>query len=173
LSQKFSAIAESPPGEAVNLSQRITELTNDTAVRSMIGNWFERREEFLENMTEGVKNTTGFSLGDLFTSSRLASLISGTARQAAANHRKMFELMDYAIKQHKEWRPAMATSTEGEAIVKEDLVDVLLRIQKEGGLEVPLTMGMIKAVLLVRTTATATAVVQHACLWKVLVHSYV
>jgi hypothetical protein len=85
----------------------------------------------------------------------------------------MFELMDYAIKQHKEGRAAMATSTEGEAIVKEDLVDVLLRIQKEGGLEVPLTMGMIKAVLLVRTTATATAVVQHACLWKVLVHSYV
>jgi hypothetical protein len=120
-------------------------------------------------MAEGVKITTGFSLGDLFPSSRLASLIGGTARRAAINHRKMFELMDCAIKQHDERRAAMATSTEGEAIVKEDLVDVLLRIQKEGGLEVPLSMGMVKAVILV----SRVLLLLHACLWKVLVHIFV
>jgi len=61
----------------------------------------------------------------------------------------MFELMDYAIKKHEERRAAMAKSAEGEGIVKEDLLDVLLRIQKEGGLEVPLTMGMIKGIIMV------------------------
>ena len=44
--------AASPTGEAVNLSQRIAELTNDTAVRSMIGDRFEKQQEFLENMAE-------------------------------------------------------------------------------------------------------------------------
>jgi len=97
-----AAIAGSPPGEAVNLSQRIAVPINDMAVRSMVGDRFERQEEFLELVVEGIEITAGFSLGDLFTSSRLASLIGGTARRAAVNRRKMFELMDYVIKQHEE-----------------------------------------------------------------------
>jgi hypothetical protein len=58
--------------------------------------------------------------------------------------------MDYAIKQHEEQRAAAAAK--GAVEEGEDLVEVLLRIQKEGGLEVPLTMGIIKAVILVSTT---------------------
>ncbi|RLM78552.1 premnaspirodiene oxygenase-like [Panicum miliaceum] len=113
----------------------------------MIGDRFERREEFLENLAEGIKITSGFNLCDLFPSSRLVRLVSGTERRAQANHRRNFELMDYAIKQHEQRRAAMLESADG-TVEKEDLVDVLLRIQREGGLEVPLTMGMIKAVIL-------------------------
>ncbi|KAJ1278241.1 hypothetical protein BS78_04G064300 [Paspalum vaginatum] len=114
----------------------------------MMGDRFERRDEFLQAIAEGVKINTGFSLGDLFPSSRLANLIGGSARLMEANHRKQFELMDYAIKQNEQRRAAM--TAEGVVIRddKDSLVDVLLRIQKEGGLEVPLTMGMIKAVIL-------------------------
>ncbi|CAL5059884.1 unnamed protein product [Urochloa decumbens] len=142
-----ASVAAAPPGEAVNVSERIAVLITDTAVRSMIGDRFERREEFLESLAEGTKIASGFNLGDLFPSSRLARLVGGTERRASEHHRRNFELMEYAIKQHEKRRAAMAAAQDG-AVEEEDLVDVLLRIQREGGLEVPLTMGMIKAVIL-------------------------
>uniref|UniRef100_A0ACD5YZX7 Uncharacterized protein n=1 Tax=Avena sativa TaxID=4498 RepID=A0ACD5YZX7_AVESA len=108
-------------------------------MRAMLGDRFKRTDEFLQTMGVTIRLLNGFNLGDLFLSSWLASFITGTARLAEENHRKMFELMDYAIKQHQEGRDSAGTG--------EDLVDVLLRIQKEGGLEVPLTMGIIKAVI--------------------------
>ncbi|EEE56457.1 hypothetical protein OsJ_05658 [Oryza sativa Japonica Group] len=137
------------PGEAVNVSERIAALVSDAAVRTIIGDRFERRDEFLEGLAEGIKITSGFSLGDLFPSSRLASFIGGTTRRAEANHRKNFELMECALKQHEEKRAAAAAAAAGAVEDDEDIVDVLLRIQKEGSLQVPLTMGNIKAVVLV------------------------
>jgi hypothetical protein len=143
-----AAVAESAAsGEAVNVSERITALITDSTMRSLIGDRFEKTEEFLETLDQLVKLVAGFNLTDLFPSSRLASFISGTTRLAEETHRKSFELMEYAIKQHEEGR-------DGAAADREDLVDVLLRIQKEGSLEVPLTMGVIKAVILVSTAAS-------------------
>ncbi|KAK8461565.1 hypothetical protein SEVIR_1G058501v4 [Setaria viridis] len=145
--RRLVATAAAAGEAAVNVSERIAVVITDTAVRSMIGDRFERREEFLENLAESIKISSGFNLCDLFPSSRLARLVGGSERRAAANHRKNTELMDYAIKQHEQRRATMAASADG-TVEGEDLVDVLLRVQKEGGLEVPLTMGMIKAVIL-------------------------
>ncbi|KAF7056132.1 hypothetical protein CFC21_063570 [Triticum aestivum] len=134
-----AAVAATPPGELVNVSQRIAVLITDSAIRAMIGDRFKKREEFLQAIDEAVKLFSGFfNLGDLFPSSRLASFIGGTARLAQENSRKCSELMEYVINQHED-----QSSVEEQ----EDLVDVLLRIRKEGGLEVPLTMGTIKTVI--------------------------
>ena len=140
----MAAIAATPPGQLVNTNERIAVLITDSAVRTMIGDRFQRREEFLQVLQEGVKLVTGSILNDLFPSSWLANFISGMTRMAEEVYRKSFELMEYAIKQHEEKRAV------GDG---EDLVDVLLRIQKEGGLEVALTMGIIKASILVSATA--------------------
>ncbi|AQK69143.1 Cytochrome P450 71D8 [Zea mays] len=144
-----AAVAATAPGQPVNVSHRIAVLVADSAVRAMIGDRFSRRDEFLVSLEEGLKLVSGFSLGDLFPSSPFMNFLSGTARRAHANHRKNFELMECAIKQHEERRAQAAVN--GAAVQEEeaeDLVDVLLRIQKDGGLDMPLTMGIIKAVIL-------------------------
>uniref|UniRef100_A0A453J7V3 Cytochrome P450 71D7 n=1 Tax=Aegilops tauschii subsp. strangulata TaxID=200361 RepID=A0A453J7V3_AEGTS len=138
LARLVAAVAATPPGELVNVSQRIAVLITDSAIRAMIGDRFKKREEFLQAIDEAVKLFSGFNLGDLFPSSGLASFIGGTARLAQENSRKCSELMEYVINQHED-----QSSVEEQ----EDLVDVLLRIRKEGGLEVPLTMGTIKTVI--------------------------
>ncbi|XP_047090363.1 desmethyl-deoxy-podophyllotoxin synthase-like [Lolium rigidum] len=136
-----AVVAASSSGEPVNVSERISVIITDSTMRAMIGDRFKKSKEFMETLEVSIKLVSGFNLSDLFPSSRLARFISGTARLAEENHRKSFELMEYAIKQHQERR-------ERATVEGEDLVDVLLRIQKEGGLEVPLTMGVIKAVIL-------------------------
>ncbi|KAK1615590.1 hypothetical protein QYE76_021107 [Lolium multiflorum] len=141
-----ATIAAAPPGQPVNVSERIAVLITDSTVRALMGDRFKRREEFLQTLDEGVKLVAGFNLCDLFPSSWLARFVSGTARLAQENHRKCFELMEYAIKQHEDKRAANAAN--GAMEDGEDLVDVLLRLRKEGGLEVPLTMGIVKAVIL-------------------------
>ncbi|KAM3372483.1 hypothetical protein ACQJBY_019392 [Aegilops geniculata] len=135
-------------GEPVNISERLAVLIADMTVRAMIGDRFSRREEFLEVLQQGVRILSGFNLGDLFPSSRLVAFVSGSARQAWENHTKGFELIECAIKQHEEVKAAAAASNgDGKVGEQEDLLDVLLRIQKEGGHDVPFTMGAIQCLL--------------------------
>ncbi|KAL6629979.1 hypothetical protein ACP70R_029744 [Stipagrostis hirtigluma subsp. patula] len=140
-----AGIAASPPGVAVDVGERVSVLTTDSTVRAMIGDRLERRDELLQSIQEGAKLVSGLCLGDLFPSSRLVRLLSGTADQVAAVHRKTSELMDCVIRQHDERRAAMP---DGDAKEDDDILDVLLRIQKEGGLEVPLTTATLKTVIL-------------------------
>uniref|UniRef100_A0A0D3GJ54 Cytochrome P450 n=1 Tax=Oryza barthii TaxID=65489 RepID=A0A0D3GJ54_9ORYZ len=89
----------------------------------------------------GVKVAAGFTLADVFPSSRLARVLSGAARRAEAHSREMTRLMDGVIEEHRQRRAATGWRDE-------DLLDVLLRIQKDGGLQIPLDMGTIRAVII-------------------------
>ncbi|CAO2198791.1 unnamed protein product [Urochloa humidicola] len=141
-----AAVAATPLGEPVNVSERIAAAIADSTIRAVIGDRFERWEEFFEAGEELNKLASGFSLGEVFPSSWLVSFVSGgVARRAYASHLKTFELIEHAIRQHEERRAAMAADSR--LVEEHDLLDVLLRIQREGGLNIPLTMGNIKSLL--------------------------
>ena len=144
-----ASVASSSSSKAVNVSALLATYVTDAVVRAVVGGQIRDRDAFLEKLDEGVRVAAGFSLADVFPSSRLARAFSGAARAAEAHHREMTRLMDGVIAEHQERRAAGAGNDE------DDLLDVLLRIQKHGGLQVPLDMGTIRAVIIVSSALFA------------------
>jgi hypothetical protein len=85
------------------------------------------------------------SLPDLFPPSRLATLVSPMLRLLKRERHDMMAFTDTIIQEHQHSRGAAATDDDDE-----DLLDVLLRIQREDELDPPLTTENIKAVIIVR-----------------------
>jgi cytochrome P450 len=82
-------------------------------------------------------------LPDLFPSSRLALLVSRMPRQMKRERREMMEFIDTIIQEHQE------SSITGAAGDDEDFLHVLLRMQKEGKPDPPLTDDDIKTLIVV------------------------
>ncbi|KAM0864298.1 hypothetical protein ACQ4PT_044032 [Festuca glaucescens] len=128
--------------EPVNVSSLLATYVTDAAVRAVVGDRIGDRAAFLKCVDEGVEASAGFSLADLFPSSRLARVFSGTARRAELHGAKMSRLIDGILEEHRARRSAPGAGDE-----EQDLVDVLLRLQTDGGLHVPLETRTIRAVL--------------------------
>ena len=142
LLQEVSA-ATATPGVVVNLSALLSSYVNDSTVRAIIGSRFKDRETFLRLMGESMELFSRPGLPDLYPSSRLAMLISRKPRLMKQHHHEMMGFMETIIQEHQ-------VPPRGVGDKEEDLVDVLLRIQKEdNSLEFPLTTHTIKAVMAV------------------------
>ncbi|CAN6207161.1 unnamed protein product [Urochloa humidicola] len=142
-----AAAAASSPAAPVNVTALVTACVADSVLRAIVGERFRRRGEFVATLDEALRRINpGTSMADLFPSSRLVRALSGTARTAREFHRRMTALVDSAIEQHQELRAAALSGDDADA--GEDLLEVLLRIQKKGGPDCPLNMGIIRSLML-------------------------
>jgi cytochrome P450 len=127
----------------VNLSELISAYVADAAVRAVIGSRFKDRGAFLRMLERRIKMAPAQCLPDLFPSSRLALLVSRMPRQMKRERREMMEFIGTIVQEHQE------SSKVGAAGDDKDFLHVLLRIQKEGKLDPPLTDDDIKTVIVV------------------------
>jgi len=99
----------------------------------------ESRDAFIQQLAKDVRLAAGFSLADLYhPSSRLARLLSRSAREVEIHRAAMLELlMDSIVGDHMQSRSDRDPQAE-------DMVDALLRLQRDGGLQIPLTMDTVK-----------------------------
>ncbi|CAN6216193.1 unnamed protein product [Urochloa humidicola] len=129
------------PAPAVNLSELITMYAADSAVRTIVGSSFKDRDVFLTLLERMVKMVAKMSLPDLFPSSRLAMLVSRMPGKMKRQRQELVAFIDNIVREHEENRAVAGNGG------KEDLLDVLLRIQREGDLQVPITTDNIKSVI--------------------------
>uniref|UniRef100_A0A0D9WSG6 Cytochrome P450 n=1 Tax=Leersia perrieri TaxID=77586 RepID=A0A0D9WSG6_9ORYZ len=127
-------------GRAVEMRAALSALVADTTVRAVMGDRCKDRDVFLRKLDRSIELSAGLNPADLWPSSRLAGCLSGAVRQAEECRDTVFAILDGIIQEH------LDKSGSGGA-AGEDLLDVLLRIQKEGRLQIPLDMDAIKSVI--------------------------
>ncbi|TVU36932.1 hypothetical protein EJB05_18888, partial [Eragrostis curvula] len=120
----------------VNLTERIKVVMNDILMRCAIGDTSPiMRDEYIQALDKGLKLMAGFNLIDLFPGSRLARMLGGGSLRAAM---ELHNKIDSIIQDH---------ATSGDADHREDILDLLLRFQREGGLGITLTRQVLSGVM--------------------------
>ncbi|KAG0469567.1 hypothetical protein HPP92_016267 [Vanilla planifolia] len=128
----------------VNLTEMFLSLSNRQITRAAFGMECENRERFLSAMKETIKLLPMLRVADLFPSfNSLISLLDGSRSKMKRLRREMDLVLDEIIEEHQHKQSADIKDE-----MEEDLVDVLLRIQQKGDLQIPLTMDNVKAVIL-------------------------
>ncbi|KAI5020256.1 hypothetical protein ZWY2020_045144 [Hordeum vulgare] len=129
-----AAVAARP----VEMRAVLSALVTDSTVRAVIGDRCRERDAFLRELDRILELASGFNAADMWPSSRLAAWLSG----AEECRHTLYSILDGIVQEHLE-------RMHGGGGHAEDLLDTLLKIQKEGGLKFPIHMDAVKAIILV------------------------
>ncbi|CAL5434986.1 unnamed protein product [Camellia sinensis] len=128
-------------GVPVNLSEKLYDLTSNITCKAAVGKKCRDQEVLMELMKDTTSLAGGFDLADLFPSIKLLHVVSGMKPKLMKMHRKIDDVLESIIRERR-----MASTEESEQR-DEDLLDVLLRLEKTGGLQFPITDDNIKAII--------------------------
>ncbi|CAI9087717.1 OLC1v1021862C1 [Oldenlandia corymbosa var. corymbosa] len=141
---KFVAGVYTNQGSVVNLSKMLCSYTYGLTARVAFGKKNKYQEEFISLIMEATKMTSGFAIADVYPSVKWIQVISEMSPKIKRMQKLLDKTFDNIFGEHKE--RSRQETVEGEA--KEDLVDVLLSVQKSGDFGTPLSLDNIKAVLM-------------------------
>ncbi|KAL6524171.1 hypothetical protein OROMI_031266 [Orobanche minor] len=127
----------SASGQTVNLTEKVFAFTSSITCRAAFGKVMRDRDALIALLKKGVTMAGGFELADLFPSFKL--LPSWNRYKLLSMRRRLDAILDVLLEEHK-------LKQSGE-FGGEDIVDVLLRMQKNEELEFPITNDNIKAVI--------------------------
>ncbi|CAO1940994.1 unnamed protein product [Urochloa humidicola] len=146
---------------SVNVDKRIKVLMNDILMRCAIGDRCPMRDEYIAELDEMLGLLAGFNLIDLFPTSRLARVLgAGSLHAAREVHERLHRITNAIIEYHESNKKSAAATTDDGR--REDIIDLLLRFQRDGGLGFTLSTEVLSGVLFdvfaagSETTATTT-----------------
>ncbi|XP_027368645.1 cytochrome P450 71D8-like [Abrus precatorius] len=126
-------------GSPVNVSKSVFSLVSTFVTRAAFGKKSEYEDELLTLLKKAVELAAGFDLDDLFPSMKPIHLITRMKAKLENMQKKLDKILEHILKEHQ--------SNHDNSEAKETLVDVLLRVQQSGSLEIPVTLNNIKAVI--------------------------
>ncbi|XP_028803064.1 cytochrome P450 71D10-like, partial [Neltuma alba] len=101
ISALVSNIAEHE-GSFINLSRKISTLTNSVVARTAFGTKTQNVEQMLEIMEQTIKLSSGLSISDLYPSLKFISVITGTRARIMKLHKEGDKVFDDIIRDHRE-----------------------------------------------------------------------
>jgi hypothetical protein len=144
--KKFIQSIMSSVGSKVNLTTRVFSLINSIISRSAFGDKSDDQVEFVSLIRQAIALSTGLDLDDLFPSSKVLHILTGYKGKIEKIHKRVDKILDNVVRKHQEKRARGNDGNKSE-IENEDLVDVLLRVQQSGSLDIELTINNIKSVI--------------------------
>lgn len=130
-------------GCCINLSEKLFKLTNDITSRAIIGDKNEDAHEFISTLKEAVALSGRVDMFDIFPSLKMFRFLHRRLPLLEKLHLRFDKILEKIIDDHRINRAAK------DAEAEEDLLDILLKLQESGDLEVPITTADIKAIILV------------------------
>ncbi|GAU17445.1 hypothetical protein TSUD_233230 [Trifolium subterraneum] len=121
-------------------------MINSIISRAAFGDKAEDQDEFVSLIRKAIEVSSGLDLDDLFPSMKLIHKLTGLKSKVEKIHKRVDKILDNVVKKHQEKRARGNEGNKSE-IEKEDLMDVLLRVQQSGSLDIQLTINNIKAVI--------------------------
>ncbi|KAL8252594.1 hypothetical protein R6Q59_036287 [Mikania micrantha] len=134
-----ATMKESP--RPVNVTEKIFTMMNVISFRVSVGSRCKNQAKLLELIEQILSAAGGFDVADLYPSFKLLHLVSGLRKKLMKIHHDVDEMFEGIISDHLDRRAAGETD-------HGDLLDVMLRLKDEGGLQFPITNDNIKAILL-------------------------
>ncbi|KAG8375403.1 hypothetical protein BUALT_Bualt10G0096500 [Buddleja alternifolia] len=130
---------ESSSGETINLTEKVFALTCSVTCRATFGKVLTDRDRIIAMLKKAISVAGGLEFADLFPSFKLLHVLSWNVHKLLRMRRKLDVILDGIVEEHKQ-------KQSGE-FGGEDIVEVLLRMQKNEELEFPITNDNIKAVI--------------------------
>jgi cytochrome P450 len=131
-------------GGVVNFSETMYAFMNDLIGRAVFGGTCTQAQqaEYLREFSRAIELAGGFLLVDLFPSSRLLRRFTTGVRQLTWSFGRIQHIIGEIITARRALR-----SHDRAAAGDQDLLDVLLNLQEEGSLPIPLTAEIIGVVI--------------------------
>ncbi|KAJ7949844.1 Cytochrome P450, partial [Quillaja saponaria] len=137
----------SSAGSPINITKEIFHTVSSITCRAALGAQFKDQDEFIELGNKLFELSGGFDLADLFPSVELIHSVTGLKEKLVDIRQRSSKILDTVINEHKENRRRRAEEGKIQKEQDEDLVDILLRLQESGTLDIPITTESMKAVL--------------------------